>query len=86
MFLTILDLFLFDLIDDDDTSFDFDNGLMTDDADSELLEDTDTASLLLLFFLGGSDIDEPYTELSTILTCLQFLDYFDPSEVPFNDS
>jgi hypothetical protein len=33
--------------------------------------------LVILFFLGGKDIDEPYTDLAGILTLLQFLDYFD---------
>jgi hypothetical protein len=34
----------------------------------------------MLFFLGGRDIEEPYTDIASILSLLQFLDYFDISE------
>ena len=75
MFLTLVDFFLLDLLldDEEDLAFLSVNQVL----EEELDEDEDTASLFVLFFLGGRDIDEPYTELSSILTFLQFLDYFD---------
>ena len=45
--------------------------------DSDIEDDDDVGALVILFFLGGKDIDEPYTDLASILTLLQFLDYFD---------
>jgi len=81
-------LFLVDLIlDDKYNQFNFEdiNDLdeLVVDLDSDIEEDDDTGTLLVLFFLGGSDIDEPYTDLASILTLLQFLDYF---ELNFEDS
>lgn len=81
MFGMIVDLFLIDTIlddeeDDDLEDIDGSDDLM-DDMDSEIEEDDDIGNLLVLFFLGGSDIDEPYTDLASILTLLQFLDYFE---------
>jgi len=32
---------------------------------------------LILFVLGGGDVDEPYLEISSILAILEFLDFFD---------
>ena len=80
MFGMIVDLFLIDTILDDHAGNmeDIDGSdEMVDDMDSEIEEDDDIGNLLVLFFLGGSDIDEPYTDLASILTLLQFLDYFE---------
>lgn len=77
MFLTLVDLFLLDLIMDDGETMHFLSVFSMNELEEELDEDEDTGTLLILFFLGGKDIDEPYTELSSILTFLQFLDYFD---------
>jgi hypothetical protein len=80
MFGTILDTFLFDLILDDVTEEGFeveDEDFLFTDMDSEIEEDEDVGALIVLFFLGGKDIDEPYTDLASILTLLQFIDYFE---------
>jgi hypothetical protein len=82
MFLVLADFFLIDLIlDDEHNEFTFsDVGELDDnveDMDSDIEEDDDTGTLLVLFFLGGSDIEEPFPDLASILTILQFLDYFD---------
>lgn len=81
MFGMIVDLFLIDTILDDEEDDDLEDidgsDDLIDDMDSDIDEDDDIGNLLVLFFLGGSDIDEPYTDLASILTLLQFLDYFD---------
>jgi len=81
MFGMIVDLFLIDTILDDEEDDDLEDidgsDELIDDMDSEIEEDDDIGNLLVLFFLGGSDIDEPYTDLASILTLLQFLDYFE---------
>lgn len=82
MFLVLVDFFLVDLIlDDKHNEFTFNDVEDLDESneemDSDIEEDDDTGTLLVLFFLGGSDIDEPFTDLASILTLLQFLDYFD---------
>jgi len=83
MFGTIIDLFLIDtILDDEEDGEDMledEEGPddMSDDMDDVIEEDEDVGNLLVLFFLGGSDIDEPYTDLAAILTLLQFLDYFE---------
>lgn len=81
MFGMIVDLFLIDTILDDGNADGLDeidsSDDLIDDTDSEIEDDEDTGNLLVLFFLGGSDIDEPYTDLASILTLLQFLDYFE---------
>jgi ubiquinol-cytochrome c reductase cytochrome b subunit len=81
MFGMIVDLFLIDTILDDEENDDLEDidgsDDSSDDMDSEIEEDDDIGNLLVLFFLGGSDIDEPYTDLAAILTLLQFLDYFE---------
>lgn len=76
MFGTILDLFIFDIFGDDSGGGveNFEHGA---DMDSEIDEDDEVGALILLFFLGGQDIDEPYTDLASILTLVQFLDYFE---------
>ena len=75
MFGMIVDIFLFDLILDDLSGL-----LLLDrvsvDMDSDIENDGDIGALTILFFLGGKDIDEPYTELAGILSLVQFLDYF----------
>ena len=90
MFGTIIDLFLADMLLGEEEEEDFleDNAedLVEEDMDSEIDPDEDTGSLLVLFFLGGRDIDEPYTDLAAILTMLQFLDYFDTALVDEDDS
>jgi len=45
--------------------------------DSDIEEDDTAGILLILFVLGGKDIDEPYTDIASILAILQFLDFFD---------
>ena len=50
---------------------------MADTFETDIEEDSDLGVLFILFFLGGKDIDEPYTDLAGLLTLLQFLDYFD---------
>jgi len=82
MFLVLVDFFLIDLIlDDKHNEFTFNDVEDLDESneemDSDIEEDDDTGILLVLFFLGGSDIEEPFTDLASILTLLQFLDYFD---------
>lgn len=83
MFGMILDVFLLDLILDDSTSDVLDDVESMDEGDimagmdSEIDDDDDVSALVILFFLGGKDIDEPYTDLASILSLLQFLDYFD---------
>lgn len=82
MFGMIVDVFLLDIILDDATEENFiEEETETNDflegMDSDIEEDDDIAALIVLFFLGGKDIDEPYTDLASILTLLQFLDYFD---------
>nr|YP_009118065.1 apocytochrome b [Paracercomonas marina]AJF22835.1 apocytochrome b [Paracercomonas marina] len=80
MFGTIVDLFLIDTLFDETGEEEEDVeaiDLDSDDMDSEIEDDEETANLLILFFLGGSDIDEPYTDLATIITLLQFLEYFE---------
>jgi ubiquinol-cytochrome c reductase cytochrome b subunit len=76
MFGTIVDLFLLDMIEDDQEEND-DVISGDDDMSSDIEEDSDTGNLIVIFFLGGSDIDEPYTDLASILTLLQFLEYFE---------
>jgi hypothetical protein len=44
--------------------------------DSVIEDDEDAGTLWVLFFLGGSDIEEPFPDLASILTLVQFLDYF----------
>jgi len=34
-----------------------------------------------MFYLGGLDTDEPYTDLATVITLTQFLEYFDLEEL-----
>lgn len=80
MFGTIVDLFLIDTLFDETGEEEEDVeaiDLDSDDMDSEIEDDEETANLFILFFLGGSDIDEPYTDLATIITLLQFLEYFE---------
>jgi len=82
IFLVLLDFFLIDIVLDDrqnDFSFADHSGVngVTEHTDSDIEEDEDVGTLLVLFFLGGSDIDEPFTDLASVLTLLQFLDYFD---------
>ena len=82
MFLVLIDFFLIDLIlDDKHSDFLFHDLTYLDEnseeMDSDIEEDDDTGTLLILFFLGGSDIEEPFTDIASILTLLQFLDYFD---------
>ncbi len=45
--------------------------------EADIEEDEDLGVLVILFFLGGKDIDEPYTDLAGIITLLQFSDYFE---------
>jgi quinol-cytochrome oxidoreductase complex cytochrome b subunit len=82
MFFVLIDLFLLDIIlDDQHNYFNFEDISNLDnlnfDMEVDIEEDDDFGTLLILFFLGGSDIDEPYTDLASILTLLQFLDYLD---------
>lgn len=82
MFGMILDVFLLDLIldDADENKWLLDTQDVDDlyaGMDSDIEDDDDVGALIILFFLGGKDIDEPYTDLASILTLLQFLDYFD---------
>jgi ubiquinol-cytochrome c reductase cytochrome b/c1 subunit len=82
MFLTILDMFFLDLIMDDESEkddLDHSEGWDEDDEDmdSDIEEDDTAGILLILFVLGGKDIDEPYTDIASILAILQFLDFFD---------
>ena len=48
-----------------------------EEIEADIEEDEDLGVLIILFFLGGKDIDEPYTDLAGILTLLQFSDYFE---------
>lgn len=41
-----------------------------------LEEDINVSTLLILFYLGGSDIDEPYTDVASILSILTNINYF----------
>jgi len=87
MFFVLIDIFLIDLIlDDRHNEFNFsdidDLDELSLDFDADIEEDDDAGTLLVLFFIGGSDIDEPYTDLASILTLLQFIDYF---ELNFED-
>lgn len=76
MFATIVDTFIIDLLgDEDDNLLDSEDDML--DFENWIEDEDDFGSLLVLFFLGGKDIDEPYTDIATILTFLQFLDYFD---------
>jgi len=79
MFGTIIDLFLIDTIETEQAADD--SIIVDDDVDSDIDEviedDSDTGNLFVIFFLGGSDIDEPYTDIASILTLLQFLEYFE---------
>jgi len=82
MFLMIIDLFLVDIIwDDKQDSFSLaDKEELTGTSEyfeADIEEDEDLGVLIILFFLGGKDIDEPYTDLAGILTLLQFSDYFE---------
>jgi len=81
MFLVLADLFLFDIIMDDKTGIDLndDAGAVDyyDDAEHDIEEDLDAGLFFIYLFLGGRDIEEPYTDLSSGLTLLQFLDLFD---------
>jgi ubiquinol-cytochrome c reductase cytochrome b/c1 subunit len=83
IFLTIIDLLILDLINSDlQSDFFFINDISdwTDNYNSielDIEEDDDIAFLLILLFLGSRDIDEPYTDLASTLTLIQFLDYFD---------
>ena len=82
IFLVLIDFFLIDIIlDDKQNEFNFIDNLglieFSEMVESDIEEDEDIGILLVLFFLGGSDIDEPFTDLASILTLLQFLDYFD---------
>jgi ubiquinol-cytochrome c reductase cytochrome b subunit len=83
IFFILFDIFLIDIIIDstinlfklnDTTSFLHNNFIIID---TDLEEDDDAGFLIILLFLGGRDIDEPYTDISIILSFLQFLDYFD---------
>lgn len=90
IFFTLIDLFLLDTLGSDDEDHFLGIEEAVDDAEDDLLdsevdEDDDTGSLLIQFFLGGSDIDEPFPDLSTILTLLQFIDYIDLSAVEGDD-
>ena len=73
MFLTLLDLFVIDFDDEEESEGENDNIQL--EMDGCIEDDTNASSLLILFFLGRKDIDEPYTDLSTLLTFLQFSDY-----------
>lgn len=82
IFLTILDIFFLDLIiDDESEKDDLDHSEGWDDDDEDIdsdIEEDDTAGILIiLFILGGKDVDEPYTDIASILAILQFLDFFD---------
>lgn len=75
IFLMIVDMFLLDVFSEEDTNTISFNNEQTFE-DSDIVIDVSTGSLLVLFFLGGSDIDEPYTDLSSILTLIQIFDIF----------
>jgi quinol-cytochrome oxidoreductase complex cytochrome b subunit len=83
MFITIFDMFILNSLDDDDSNEI--EGDEYDDAHVDEEEDGDTWALLLLFFLGGKDVEEPYTDIATLLTFLQFLDYFEFEETGEED-
>lgn len=74
IFLTLVDVLLIDAITDSDVDF---LEELEDTDEEEIENDEDLGILVIIFFLGGSDIDEPYTDLTTIPTFLQFMDYFD---------
>jgi len=82
IFFIIFDLFVFDLIINDQY-YDFtikDNIDIIDIDDInefDIEDDDDIAILAILLFLGGKDIDEPYIDLASLLVLIQFLDYFD---------
>ncbi len=83
IFLILIDLFFIDIIVDQKTSnFFFTNMYNFVPSqytllDSNMEEDDDVGIFIILLFLGGYDIDEPYTDLASLLAFLQFLDYFD---------
>lgn len=54
---------LFDLVDDDSTV-----------ASISLDDEEDIGTFLVLFYLGGQDIEEPYPDLASILTFIQFFE------------
>jgi hypothetical protein len=39
-------------------------------------EDINVSTLLIIFYIGGSDIDEPYTDVASILSILTNINYF----------
>lgn len=78
----LIDLFLVDIIwDDKQDSFSLSDKEeltgISEYYEADIEEDEDLGVLIILFFLGGKDIDEPYTDLAGILTLLQFSDYFE---------
>jgi hypothetical protein len=80
MIFTILDFLFIDLIGDDrisTNSVDTVEKINQTMLESEFEEDYDVGSFLILFVLGGRDVDEPYTDIASILTILQFFDYFE---------
>ena len=86
MFLTLVDLFIVDFIDDtDESSCELTLSDESEEADLVIEDDSDAGTLFIIFFLGGKDIDEPYTDLSTVLTFLQFSDYFDLEDAGDDD-
>jgi len=81
IFLALADLFLFDLVfGDEDTlvlNTDFAAYYNDVDVESDIEEDIEAGNILVLFFLGGQDIDEPYIDLASALTIVQLLDFVD---------
>lgn len=78
MFGMIVDLFLIDTINSED-DLAFLEGRV-EEKEEVWYNDDETSAMFMLFFLGGRDIEEPYTDIASILSLLQFLDYFDISE------
>jgi ubiquinol-cytochrome c reductase cytochrome b/c1 subunit len=73
MVLMIVDLFLLDIIlDDKENDYTLkDIEKITENSgnsEHDIEHDIDTGTFLVLFFLGGKDIDEPYTDLATVIT------------------
>ena len=81
IFLALADLFLFDLVFGDEETLvinvDYSAYYGDSDIESDIEEDVEAGNILVLFFLGGQDIDEPYTDLASALTIVQILDYVD---------
>jgi ubiquinol-cytochrome c reductase cytochrome b subunit len=78
-----VDFFLLDLISSDNNTCMLANNLsveVNEQADGVIENEFDIGTVILLFYLGGADIEEPYTDIISVLMLLHFYEFTEIEE------